>query len=792
MKITISTGKSVYKPGIIQHTITVDQLYDKLSSPDIRRNKDGPYFVFASFKNKQRTAASVKQYYGATLDLDDVTLTLKEIQKTFKRINFCIHTTHSHKAPNKGNRYRIVIPYKYPISPEKHREVATYLLYRLGTENIGSDVVSQKALSRPTYLPATTKDRKKYFKCVVNNKPRFFDPADAELSPEERFELDEQNDTSEKEKFDINEEYTEGGRNDAIARLIGKFIHTGMDLQMVIQSAKVWNHNNCSPPLKDSEVETITKSIFQSHKRNSKDSGWGFDELIRRVNNSNNPEKDYDTYMDLVAGSAKKLSKSEKERLIRKIADKTKIPLPIVRDELKAKVETKEEQTLSDDTEKEEVSISGLKQEFKHWVYLRRDDKMFNSKNGIVYPNEGFNRAFLSKLDKGALLPLLLRYHAVKQADMMMFNPEEEITFRQDHITYVNTYIPPEIFPIPGSVHPMLKHFRYLIGNKEERNIILDYIAFLIQNPGVKIRWMPVIKGSKGIGKSMIVDLVITPLLGMQNVKPVSSKLISSDFNAWQLDTQLVVFHELKIGETRKEKKILTDSIKEFITDPTFQAHRKGIDPYTVLNKANVFGLTNHEDSLMITQDERRFMMIRSEAFPKPISYYLDLVKWFGKNKQEMLHFFDTRDISKFNAVTAPETGFTKEIKESSYGWPMNILMEALNDEDHYFNIHGYCSYNGIVRYVQSKSTGKDALIAQNLENHNSSQTYILLNTMKEVGFRKWSHISVKSDNRLSISGTTERVWVSPSFSKRKSPEVKTIKALIHKHEKKVYDFDGV
>jgi len=786
-KLKISLGSTVYRARIKQQEISVHDLFRKLSLPDIRKDKDGPYFIFASFNKDIRNAVNVDKYYGATIDLDNTPLPINEVQDLFKKYQYCIHTTHSHKAPGKGVRYRLVLPYRKPLSPERHVNILLYIINMLGMDNVD---LSSKALSRPMYLPACPRRREKHFKFVSNEKGRLFNPERIKIDPSLQWEIEQQNDTNQIEPLNVNEEVSEGGRNDSLARLVGKFIHNAsMDLPLIEQSALVWNQTNCVPPLPDKDVKTIVHSMFKAHKRNNKDTGWGYDELTRRIKDSKEPKRDYDLFINLVAGSHDKIKQSEQERLIRLLKTKTDIPLKMVRDELSTAIAERkgikaEEEEL--DTQK---SVKELKKEFTDWVYLRKDDKMYNSTNGLVYKVEGFNRMHSSMVEKGAISSVLLKFKGLKQADILEFNPSEDRVFKRDHIIYANTYVPPELFPLPGSVRPMLKHFRYLIPNKEEREIVLDYIAFIIQKPGEKIRWMPVIKGVKGIGKSIIAELIIAPLIGMSNFKPVDSKAVKRDFNSWQLDAQIVCFHELKIGDTRREKKALTDSLKSFIADPTIQAHRKGIDEYTALNKSNVIGFTNHEDAIMITADERRFCMIRSEVVPKSIHYYNDFTTWLKNNKEEMLNYFDERDTSNFNYSTAPDTEYTREVKESSTMWPNSVIIDAMNDDQHPFNKVGAMTWEGLVEFIRSESVGKDMMVADNLIKATSSQGYLLINTLRELGFRKWHSKDSKND-RVRVNGKLHRVWVAPKHVKtyfKRNPHM-----IAHhlKSEKQIYDFD--
>ena len=126
----ISLGTSAYNSTIRQKKFDVDQLYDLLAKePSVRKDKDGPYFIMASFNGTKRRSSNIKEYFGATVDLDDTSLTLEEIQETFKRYSHAIYTTHNHVV--KGNRYRLVLPYKNSITAEQHSIVMLVLMHEL-------------------------------------------------------------------------------------------------------------------------------------------------------------------------------------------------------------------------------------------------------------------------------------------------------------------------------------------------------------------------------------------------------------------------------------------------------------------------------------------------------------------------------------------------------------------------------------------------------------------------------------------------------------------------------------
>jgi len=186
--VKIALGQSAYRNRIKQQEISVKDLFRKLSLPDIRRDKDGPYFVFASFSKDIRNKSNVVRYYGATIDLDNTSLTINEVQELFKKNLYCIHTTHSHKAEGKGIRYRLVLPYKTPQSPERHVNALLHIIHMLGMDNVD---LSSKTLSQPMYLPACPSRREKHFRFVSNEKGRAFNPDKIKFDPQLQWEVEQ-------------------------------------------------------------------------------------------------------------------------------------------------------------------------------------------------------------------------------------------------------------------------------------------------------------------------------------------------------------------------------------------------------------------------------------------------------------------------------------------------------------------------------------------------------------------------------------------------------------------------
>jgi len=765
-KVTITLGTSIYKPeDIIQKTLSTTQLFKRLSVPNLQEKKEGKYFVFASFNKKSRNAANIDKYFGATIDLDDTPLTVKEIRRKFKRYNYCIYSTFQHKLPSKGDRYRLVLPYKAPVDPVTHVETMLYLMSLLGKDNVD---LSSKALSRAMYLPAISSKRKKKFEYYKHVDGLFFNPMSANTRDKIaalRFEQGETESAVSEEPMDMNKKVDEGERNDSLARAIGKFIKTGVANDEIMPLAQAWNDTHLYPPLSTKDVKTVVESIIKSHARNHNDLSWGYDEIINRIKKAKEITQDYDHILDMIvmAKTKNKFKPSQVSLLVLELSKKSKVGQRIIKEEITSKELELAGRLESAADGSFESTTNALRDDFKNWVYVATDDRVYNFRTGEYYKREAFSAMFANPNVEGSLFTLIMKFNLMKKVSRLEFDPAKEEVYMNGGVKYANTYIHPEIFPIPGDISMVLDHFKYLIPNKRECSIILDFIAHMVQHPGIKIRWMPVIKGGKGIGKTIIAEKVIMPLIGFTNFGKVNNELIKSDFNAWQLDKQVIIFEELNIGANQKEKEQLTDKLKSFITDNLMMAHRKGLDPYDTINKCNSLGFTNAEDAIIITPDERRFCMIRSEARPRKPMYYQTLADFTDKNLAEIYHFFIERDLSGFSPLVAPDTAYTREIKNLSMSWPGSIIQGWCSDNKNQFSKYGCITYTNIVNGIRAESSGRYRSIADDLQSPGSAQSRKLHHSLRNLGFVKWVNPEAK-DGRMRVNGRLEHIWVMPGW----------------------------
>jgi hypothetical protein len=116
----------------------------------------------------------------------------------------------------------------------------------------------------------------------------------------------------------------------------------------------------------------------------------------------------------------------------------------------------------------------------------------------------------------------------------------------QEGSKYLNTY---KSFPIPrhsGDPALFLELVRRMYPDPREQEILLTYMASMLQCPGKKARWALILQGVRGNGKTTLMDILSQALpdeyVHAQNVVDLGNK-----FNIWMRDQLLITVEEVKV-----------------------------------------------------------------------------------------------------------------------------------------------------------------------------------------------------------------------------------------------------
>ncbi len=257
-----------------------------------------------------------------------------------------------------------------------------------------------------------------------------------------------------------------------------------------------------------------------------------------------------------------------------------------------------------------------------NWIYVNSHTGYMNIKTCGIHKSESFN------LENGKFIPVgesgskpsASKYVSdngfVDKVDAIAYLPGvDESLVDLEGRTLFNVFNPSSL-PVQSTeftdkgleaIDTIKKHVKFICGNDEDTDILLQWLAFQIQHPGKRILWAPVIQSIQGVGKSFFGEL-LRACLGDRNVGTVSPTQVTSDFNGWATNVCVNVLEELRVkGHNRYEA---TNALKPLITDRMIQINEKGVKPYMTYNTANYMCFTNYKDALPLDGDDRRWWVI--------------------------------------------------------------------------------------------------------------------------------------------------------------------------------------
>jgi len=284
--------------------------------------------------------------------------------------------------------------------------------------------------------------------------------------------------------------------------------------------------------------------------------------------------------------------------------------------------------------EKSGDTVAALPDWLTDWVYVEKLCEFSNTQLNYSIKREAFNAKYNRKDDVKHAETFASDY-ALTECELLtvvdkMYWPSAAITFEHDNKLMLNSYVDSGYKPVPiteknkHAIELFLAHIKNTLSDEKEQTILLDWLAYVVQNAGKRINWAILIQGAQGTGKSYFAK-VFEWVLG-SNAKSLDPSALGERFTGWAHGSVVNIVEEIRIKGDDKWR--IMDRLKPFITNSMIQIEEKGRDHRTVPNFTNYLLLTNYKDALPITNDDRRFCVMYCRI----------------QNEQELFDFFGGRE----------------------------------------------------------------------------------------------------------------------------------------------------
>lgn len=275
------------------------------------------------------------------------------------------------------------------------------------------------------------------------------------------------------------------------------------------------------------------------------------------------------------------------------------------------------------------TTLENIIQTAAQW-YVRKDGKYYDVEEpGPVFSRDDIERIIIQRL-KGEFPGVKLEEDVVRQLLQVLIrdifvdprrsipiwsglrktmpgNPNK-LSFKRMTAT-INTWREPEYRRI-GSVEadwgPFDDFMRVTFQREDERRMLIDWLAWCLQNEGDKPGWAPFLfSAEKGSGKSTFAKIA-GKLFGEHNVATENNinKLVSR-FNAPILEKKLVICEELYLPPGSDK----ANAVKTFITEKEAVVEHKFQAVQQVEQVCCFIFITNHKP-VWLEQGDRRFYVV--------------------------------------------------------------------------------------------------------------------------------------------------------------------------------------
>ena len=311
-------------------------------------------------------------------------------------------------------------------------------------------------------------------------------------------------------------------------------------------------------------------------------------------------------------------------------------------------------------------------------AYMMKQKKYYDLEDKEMYDAEAIDVKYAKYFRDAKYTPLLFwkKHPDSKVCVDFTYKPNDQKRFvHVNKKLMINVYEKNDLEPNKNAdtdiFYALLKH---IIPHEKERNYFLDWYAFPIQNPGVKIRNAIIMQSDEfQLGKGSLFDLH-RDILGHNNTRKIELAEALDKGKNYLLNYQTVLVDEAKSSGSWSEKAQLINTLKTIITEGSIgvrQLYREYTEQDTC---TNYWINTNYKDAFPLPKNEVRYWVYFSDA--KRNQQLLDefhLQRLSGELPAGVLADLLDRNLSKFNPLApAPHTKYRDEMS--------NMADRPLND----------------------------------------------------------------------------------------------------------------
>lgn len=334
---------------------------------------------------------------------------------------------------------------------------------------------------------------------------------------------------------------------------------------------------------------------------------------------------------------------------------------------------------------------------YKRFAYVISDDGYFDLEHRSLVSRKAFNAVFRHiecksvhssrKVEASVCYDENRQRNGAKMVVGQTYAAGESVILSRDGELYCNRWrdARPSVNKANvGDISRWLEHVERLVPEPDEREHVLNIMAYKLQHPEKKINHAVLHTGREGCGKDTLWGPFIWAVCGphLRNRGLVDNENISSNFG-YALESEIIILNELK-EPNAADRRALANKLKPIIAAPpdTISINKKNLHPYDMLNRVFVLAFSNDKVPISLSSQDRRWLCVRSESPRMEPVEAQAMWAWYNAGGFEAIAaWLYRRDVSMFNPAAAPmDTEFKQSMIEHGMSGAESYLADLISN----------------------------------------------------------------------------------------------------------------
>ena len=251
-------------------------------------------------------------------------------------------------------------------------------------------------------------------------------------------------------------------------------------------------------------------------------------------------------------------------------------------------------------------------------AYMMKQKKYYDLEDKEMYDGESIDIKYAKQFKNGKYTPLKFwKQHPDNKVCVdFTYKPAEPKRFvHVEKKLMINVYEEHDLKPDPKADTDLFKALvKHVIPHDEHRKHFLDFIAYIVQNKGKKVRHGIIMQSDEfQLGKGSLYD-VVRDILGRVNAKKIELDQALDKGKGYLINSIIVLIDEAKSSGKWEEKQRLINTLKTILTEGSVgirQLYKEYSEQDTC---TNYWINTNHRDAFALPPNEVRYWVYFSEA----------------------------------------------------------------------------------------------------------------------------------------------------------------------------------